>query len=103
MILWVPGHSDIEGNELVDAVVKLAITQAEDPMDITFGITCAKIRATVRDDISSHERMARVYAKFSVQKEAEVKSRYDQVLLARIRTAHHWYLESYHQVVDKKT
>lgn len=101
LIQWVPGHSGIVGNELADAAAKLATTQDAAPTEIPFGSACAKIRATVRDDPSSHERTARVYSKFSVQKEAEVKSRDDQVLLARIRAAHHWCLESYHQLVDE--
>jgi hypothetical protein len=45
--------------------------------------------------------MARVYSKLSMRKEAEVKSRDDQVLLGRIRSGHHWCLESYHQLVDE--
>ena len=55
---------------------------------------------TVKDNINAHKRSARVYAKLSKKKEGEVKSRADQVLLARIRSGHHWAFESYHRLVD---
>ena len=41
-----------------------------------------------------------MYGKLSKQREAEVKSRADQVLLARIRSGHHWAFQSYHKLVD---
>ena len=100
-IQWVPGHSGIQGNEMADAAAKQATMLPQEPTPITLGSACAKIRATIKDDLSAHERSARVYAKFSLQKEAEVRTREDQVLLGRIRSAHHWCFESYHQLVDE--
>ena len=101
-IQWVPGHSGIVGNELADLAAKHATTLDEVPTEIPFGSACARIKSVIRDDHSSHARTARVYAKYSKQKEAEVKTRNDQVLLGRIRTGHHWHFESYHQLVDKE-
>ena len=101
-IQWVPGHSGIAGNELADAAAKQATTLDDEPGPITYGSACARVKAGIRDDHSSHDRTARVYSKFSKQKEAEVLTRSDQVLLARIRSGHHWNFESYHQLVDKE-
>ena len=99
-IQWIPGHKGIEGNELADAAAKHATTLEEEQAAIPFGSACARIKAAIKDDISSHQRTARVYSKYSKRKETEVKTRADQVLLARIRSGHHWGLESYHKLVD---
>ena len=48
-------------------------------MKIPFGIACARIKSVIREDHSDSTRTARVYAKYSKQK--EVKTRSDQVLL----------------------
>ena len=99
-VQWIPGHKGIAGNELADKVAKEATALETEPTPITFGSAKAKIKAEVKDDISTHERTARVYGKLSKQREAEVKSRADQVLLARIRSGHHWAFQSYHKLVD---
>ena len=36
----------------------------------------------------------------ALQKESVECNRSDQVLLARIRSGHHWHFESYHKLVD---
>ena len=62
---------------------------------------CAYAKAAIRDT-NTHTRSARVYASYSKKKEEEINSRADQVLLARIRSGHHWCFESYHKLVDKE-
>ena len=101
-IQWIPGHSNIAGNELADAAAKLATKLDTDPTEITFKSVCAYAKAAITDDTTTHTRSARVYASYSKKKEEEIKSRADQVLLARIRSGHHWCLESYHKLVDKE-
>ena len=90
LIQWIPGHKGIEGIELADEAAKSATTLDEDPTPITLGSARAEIEATIKEDLSSHERSAQVYSKLSKKREAaEVMTRADQVLLARIRSGHH--------------
>ena len=42
----------------------------------------------------------KVYSNISKKKEKEITSRSDQVLLARVRSGHHWFFESYHHLVN---
>ena len=60
------------------------------------------MKRSINDEISSHSSSEAVYSKFYSKKEAEIKSEEDQVILARIRSVHHWSLESYHKLVDEE-
>ena len=102
VVQWVPGHSGVEGNELADTAAKAATLLDEDPTEIPFGCAKSLIKRSINDDISSHARSEVVYSKLSAKKEAEIKSREDQVLLARLRSGHHWGLESYHKLVNEE-
>ena len=99
-IQWVPGHSNIVGNDLADAAAKSATSLDEPPSEIAYSSICSFIKSVVRDNPNSHPRSAAVYANISRKKEREIKSRPDQVLLGRIRTGHHWFFQSYHNFID---
>ena len=99
-VQWVPGHSNIVGNDLADAAAKAATNLDEPQGEISFGSICANIKSVVRDDPKSHPMSAEIYAGISSQKEKQTRSRNDQVLLARIRSGHHWYFQSYHNKID---
>ena len=70
-------------------------------MPISLRSAREKIKAVIKEDLSSHARTSLVYSKYSKKREAaEVLTRADQVLLARIRSGHHWAFGSYHKLVD---
>ena len=95
VIQWIPGHSDIPGNELVDLHAKQAARMEGDGRPISYKSACATINRLVIDPPTSHPRVAKVYEKFSAVKEKAISSRKDQVLLARIRSGHALEFEEY--------
>ena len=90
-IQWIPGHKNIIGNEWADAAAKRATVLDEPSTPIPYNCARACIKSAIKDTID-HQRTARVYAKISKNKEAKVRT--------RIRSGHHWGLESYHNLVD---
>ena len=105
-VQWIPGHSDIAGNEMADMAAKAATTLDEPPVDISYGSICSYINSKITDtelyrkQKSVHERTNQVYRSYSKKKEETIITRKDQVLLARIRSGHHWLFGSYQQLVD---
>ena len=89
-VQWIPGHSDVVGNELADAAAKRATTLDEPPGPVTFRSACAFIDSKIKDDPLPHPRSREIYAKFSRQKDQEaVKCRADEALLGQIRSGEH--------------
>ena len=48
-----------------------------------------------------HQHVATAYQKISRKKEKEIKCRWDQVYLARLRAGHHWDLRSFLHKMDE--
>ena len=98
----VPGHRSVEGNELTHTAAKAATLLYEDPPVIPYGCARSLIKQSINNDISNYVMSESVYSKLSSKKDAEIKSRKNQLLLARIWAGHHWVFMSYHKLVDKK-
>ena len=119
-IQWIPGHCNIPGNDLADAAAKAAAKAAITPMSdaasripnevtcgtsagITFSAICARIRAATRDPPPSHPRTKEVYSKMTPSREALVRTRADQSLLAKIRSGHFIGFNAYKARIDGRT
>ena len=103
-IQWIPGHSDIPGNELVDKAVKEAIiivtsTILYSPVSLSSSLQV--INDKICDNPSTHKWVTWIYqhGKGSCDSK-QVKSSQDDLLLARLRSNQHPSLHEYLNQLD---
>ena len=86
---WIPGHSDVCGNELADTEAKKAASIAGEQRPVSFNAIRSEIKNLVPAEPPKHQRTILVYSCLQKSKEQLVKSRHDQVHIARLRSGHH--------------
>ena len=88
----IPGHSEVPGNEVPDARTKETTNNnvnLERP-PILLEAASNTIKRFFKDPHPENERIRQVYSQLFHSRGAEqIKSRSDQVLLARLRSGHH--------------
>ena len=102
VIQWIPGHSNIPVNNLVDKAAKEATTIATDTiLPISLSSSVQVINETICDTPSIHERAASVYKHRRVSQDAkQISNRKDDILIARLRSGHHPSLKQYLHQLD---
>ena len=95
-IQWIPSHSVIRGNELVDKAAKESTTFATNTiLPVSFSSSMPAINETIRDDPLTPERVALIYQHQKASRDSkQVKNQNDYVLLARLRSGHHPFLHN---------
>ena len=95
IIQWIPGHSDVPGNEMADAAAKEGTELEIEYRPVSFRSACMMTNKCIPNQ-TSHEVMKKVYQCYSTEKEKEeITTRKDQVLLAQLRSGKHKVFATY--------
>ena len=65
IIQWIPGHTNIPGNELADTAAKEATHLEDPPANISYESIKQHIKRMIIDPPIKHERTAQVYKDFN--------------------------------------
>ena len=99
-IQWIPGHSEVPGNDLADAAAKAGTELQGASRPTSYRASCMMVKKSVPNVIQ--DRLVReVYKCFSLERDKEeLLTRKDQVLMAQIRSGKHKAFKSYEHMLD---
>ena len=100
-IQWLPGHSNIPGNESADSAAKAA-TKLQGPHQPTsFRSARSLVKSSFRNGPGRYPLIDEAYSLQSASKDKEILCRKDQVELARLRSGYSLYLRFGQHALDE--
>ena len=100
-IQWVPGHSNIPGNDLAVTAAKESTIIESDTIHPT-PISCAfqVINEFFRDEPPSHARTSEIYQRCKTSIDLQQIQSRDEVLIVRLCSKHHLSLKAHHHRIN---